>query len=297
MKTICQSILIAALGALTSAQAGEKTVDAPALIAAGVQHSLHYSFDLAEKEFAEARAATEPGSEPWLQASLGLAVALHHRVPLSAARINEQAVPLYEEVFAQGGRSLLAARAALNRGRAAQERDEQSDTVDTPTAQLWYRKVIDGWPEEPIAGEATLRLAVTYIESFEPEAVRQGIALAEARAQSRPNEIWASSLWLLAGDSWWTVMGNRPDAIRCLLRAEEAGLPDPSRAWIPVWRIACLAELENQNDVAIEHFKRIITKYPASGKGWEAQQRLRALGVEPPQIRPPLDLGEAEGAP
>jgi hypothetical protein len=289
--------LVGVVLATTCARAAPLALDPDTLIAEGTRMCLHYSYDQAEKFFAAARSAADPGSQTWLEATLGLAVALHHRVPLSAQRIHEQAAPLYEEVFAKGGPSLLAAQAALNRGRIAQQRDEKADTVDNATAQLWYQKVIDGWPHDPIAGEATIRMAVSLIESFEPDQVRKGIALAEERAAAFPDQMWAGSLWQLAGDSWWTVLGNRAEAIRCLLQAEKFGFADPSRAWVPVWRIASLAKDEGKSDIAIEHFRAIITKYPSSGKGWEAQQHLIDMGIKPPLIKPPLDLEDKGDAP
>jgi hypothetical protein len=286
-----QLVLAAAVSMALGACGGGKKADPKAEIASGVDLSLRYSFDVAEEHFARARAASEPGSEAWLEATLGLAVSLHHKVPLSARRTNEQAAPLYEEVFAKGGRSLLGARAALNRGRIAEERDEKDDPIDATTAAIWYGKVIDGWPDDPVAGEATLRAAACHIQTLDPAQVRRGIALAEARAAARPAELWAGSLWQLAGDTWWTVLFNRSESIRCLLKAQEAGLPDPSRAWITAWRIASLAEDDARPEIAIAQYRTVITKYPASGKGWEAQQRLIALGVTPPPMRPPLDLG------
>lgn len=274
-----------------------KPVDAKAEIAAGAEQCLRYSFDVAAADFTRARAIATPGSEEWLQATLGLAVALHHEVPLSAKRISEEAAPLYEEAFTKGGRSLVAARAAIGRGRVAEERDEKDDPVDIDTARLWYQKVVDGWPEDPIAGEATLRLAESYIQTLEPELARKGAELAEARATAHPAEAWAGSLWQQAGDAWWIVLQDRDQAIRCLMKAEEAGLPDPARGWITLWRIATLAEAGGKRDIAIEHFRNIVIKFPSSGKAWEAQEHLRAFGVEPPVMRPPLDLGTMEGTP
>lgn len=283
--------------ALAGCGSQAKPLDAKAEIAAGTEQCLRYSFDLAADNFTRARALCAPGSEEYAQATLGLAVAIHHKVPLNAKRINEQAVPLYEEAFAKGGKSLVAARAALNRGRAAEERDEKDDPVDLDTARTWYQKAIDGWTDEAIAGEATLRLAESYIQTLKPDDVRKGVALAEARAASHPSQPWAGSLWQQAGDAWWIVLHDRDNAIRCLVKAEQAGLPDPARGWITIWRVATLAEDAGQKDLAIEHYRNIVIKFPSSGKAWEAQERLRALGVEPPTIRPPLDLGTMEDKP
>jgi TPR repeat protein len=290
----CQIIMLCGLGMMASSCQDAGTLSPQQELDRGVELSLRYSFDKAREHFARARAAADTGSDLWLQATLGEAVAVHHEVPLSVERIEQIAVPLYEAVVAQGGHSLLAARAALHLGRFYEQRDVKLDTVQVEKASRWYRMVIDGWTAEEIAGEATLRLAVCSSQGLDPEHVRQGVDLAIARASSYPKQIWAASLWQFAGDLSWVVLHDREAAIRLLLKAEAAGLPDRSSAWVTAWRIAVLAEEAGQREVAIEHYRQIITEFSASGKAFEAQLRLRQLGVDPPALQAPLDL-VAEG--
>ena len=262
---------------------GAKSVDPKAAIAEGAEFCIRYNFDLAVGSFASARAAAEPGSELWLQATLGLAVARHQQVPIELDRIAE-AARLYEEVAEKGGTSLLAARACLNRGRIAEQSDTNADVIDLAGARAWYQKVIDGWPEQPMAGEATLRLAVTWMQTLKPDDVRIGIRLCEERA-ARPGETWAGSLWKQAGDAWWLSLRDHTQAIRALAKCVETGHPDPARAWTTSWRIATLAEEIGDRPNALTYYRRIIERHPTSGRAWDAQNRMRALGAEPPPIK------------
>jgi tetratricopeptide (TPR) repeat protein len=277
-------LLMAAVVVLLCSGCGEGTSKDPkTAIAAGSELCSSYSFDRAATHFAAARAIAEPGSDLWQQASFGLAVARQQEVPLSLDRIAE-AARLFEEVAERGGKSPVAAQACLNRGRIAEQMDVSADVLDLEGARRWYQRVIDGWTDQPIAGEASLRLAVTWIQTLKAEDVRTGIRICEERA-ARPGEAWAGALWKQAGDAWWINLGDRTESIRCLSKAIDAGLPDPSRAFLTVWRAAVIAEELGERETALKFYRRVIERHSNSGMAWDAQQRMRALGVEPPPIR------------
>lgn len=277
-------LLIAAACATVFSGCGETTSKDPSVaIAAGAVLCSSYNFDRAAIHFAAARAGSAPGSEPWLKATFGLAVARQQEVPIELSRVAE-ATALFTEIVDQGGTSPVAAQACLNLGRIAELQDTSADTVDLPTARRWYQKIIDTWPDSAIAGEATLRLGVTWIQTLERQDVMTGIALCEARA-ARPGETWAGALWKQAGDAWWINLGDRKNAIRSLSRCIEAGHPDPSRAYQTVWRAAKLAEEDGDRETALKFYRRIIERHPNSGMAWDAQQRMVALGAVPPPIK------------
>lgn len=281
--TLRTFIAIAALAVILSGCGGTAAKDPAAAISAGADLCGSYNFDRAAEQFAAARDMAEPGSENWLKATFGLAVARQQEVPIELSRIAE-ATALFTEVVTKGGTSSFAAQASLNLGRIAELQDTSSDTVDLPEARRWYQKVVDTWPDAPIAGEATLRIGVTWIQSLERRDVETGIAILEARA-ARPGETWAGALWKQAGDAWWINLGDRKNAIRCLSRCIEAGHPDPSRAFQTVWRAAKLADEDGDRETALKFYRRIIERHPNSGMAWDAQQRMRELGVEPPPIK------------
>lgn len=276
-------LLVAALATLFSGCGEETSADPQAAIAAGAALCGSYNFDRAASHFAAARSLAQPRSEAWLQATFGLAVARQQEVPIEMSRIAE-ATALFTEVVDTGGLSPLAAQACLNLGRIAELRDTSSDTPDLPEARRWYQKIVDTWPDAAIAGEATLRIGVTWIQSLERRDVETGIAVLEARA-AKPGETWAGALWKQAGDAWWINLGDRANAIRCLANCIEAGHPDPSRAFQSVWRAAKLADESGDRETALKFYRRIIERHPNSGMAWDAQQRMRELGVEPPPIK------------
>jgi tetratricopeptide (TPR) repeat protein len=277
-------LLLAAALASMFCGCGEMTgKDAKAEIQVGAGLCGSYNFDRAAVHFAAARALAQPGSETWLQATFGLAVARQQEVPIEMSRIAE-ATALFTAVVEQGGTSPVAAQACLNLGRIAELRDNSSDTSDLPTARRWYKQIIDTWPDAPIAGEATLRMGVTWIQSLERRDVETGIAVLEARA-AKPGEPWAGALWKQAGDAWWINLGDRTNAIRSLSLCIEAGHPDPSRAFQTVWRVARLADEQGDRETALKFYRRIIERHANSGMAWDAQQRMRELGVEPPPIK------------
>ncbi|MBN8526013.1 MAG: tetratricopeptide repeat protein [Planctomycetes bacterium] len=277
-------LILAAALASVFCGCGETTSKDPATaIAAGAGLCASYNFDRAAEHFAAARMLAPAGSEAWLQATFGLAVCRQQEVPIELPRVAEAAA-LFKEVVEKGGASPLAAQACLNLGRIAELRDTSADTPDLEEARRWYKQVVDTWPDAAIAGEASLRMGVTWIQSLERKDVEAGIAILEARA-ARPNEPWAGALWKQAGDAWWVNLGDRANAVRCLGRCIEAGHPDPSRAALTVWRAAKLADESGDRDAALGFYRRIIERHPNSGMAWDAQQRMRELGVEPPPIK------------
>jgi TolA-binding protein len=252
-------------------------------IAEGAKLCASYTFDRAAEHFAEARTVSPYGSHSWQRATFGLAVSLQQQVPIDLGR-TAQAAKLFEEVIHYDGNTPLAALACMNLGRIAEVLDTNADTVDLPEARRRYQQVIDKWPNAAIAGEASLRLAVTWIQTLERADVEKGIAILEARA-ALPGERWSGALWKQAGDTWWINLGDRVNAVRCLKNCLEAGHPDPSRASQTVWRAAKLADEVGDSATALQMYRRIIERHPNSGMAWDAQQRMREMGVEPPPIR------------
>lgn len=281
--TLRTCIAIAALASVFCGCGETTSKDPEAAITAGAELCSSYNFDRAAEHFAAARSLAQPGSESWQKATFGLAVARQQEVPIEMSRIAEATV-LFTEVVEKGGASVMAAQSCLNLGRIAELRDTSSDTPDLVEARRWYQKIVDTWPDAPVAGEATLRIGVTWIQSLERRDVETGIAILETRA-ARPGETWAGALWKQAGDAWWINLGDRKNAIRCLSACIEAGHPDPSRAFQTVWRAARLADESGDRETALKFYRRIIERHPNSGMAWDAQQRMRELGVEPPPIK------------
>jgi hypothetical protein len=260
--------------------------DAASLVARGLEDIERFDFAQGRERFAAARARSEPGGADWRRATYGQAVCAHHKTP-PEPRLVAEAEALYRELAGRGGSSREAAAAHLGLARLAELRDFEGDPEDLPAAREQYRLVLAGWGGDPLAGEAALRLAATLLQTLDGPQVREGCRILEERLAAHPRDPLAACMWLCLGDAWHQQLGDPRRAVECLVRADEAGLPANGSEWTTWWRIARLAEDPPVGDrgLAARYYRRLVEEAPTSGKAWEAQQRLRGLGVEPPPIR------------
>lgn len=241
-----------------------------------------FRFDLARLSFDRAAAAAAPNSVEWRHAVLGQAVCAQHVAPVTEAGIAE-AVTLYGAIAA--GNADDAALATLHLGRICEQIDYLGDTIDLPKAREHYRTVVNRWPDADIAGEATLRLMGTFIQTLDPAQVREGITIGETHLAGHPKDPWAGAIWQTISETWQRPLGDETKAVAALRQAIAAGLPEPSRAWEMQWRLGHLSEKIGDKAAAIDAYREIVLHYPTSGKAWEAQQALIRLGQEPPPLR------------
>ncbi len=257
-------------------------IDVVQEITAGTAALGGFRFDLARQSFDRAASAAPANSVEWRQAVLGQAVCAQHIAPVTEAAITE-AIALYRSLAA--GSTADAALATLHLGRMCEQIDFLGDTIDLPGAREHYRAVTTRWPDAAIAGEATVRLMGTYVQTLDPAQVREGITIAEARLASHPSDPWSGTLWQLISETWQRPLGEKAKAVDALRHAVAAGLAEPSRAWEMQWRLARLSEDLQDPASAIAAYREIVLHYPTSGKAWEAQQALKRLGQEPPPLR------------
>ena len=156
--------------------------------------------------------------------------------------------------------------------------------ADRETARQWYAKAAAVAKGTPLEGEATLRIAATYVQTYQKESILKGLDILHTYLEGHPatsslrpcGSTWArptSTRWRTTPRRWTAT--RRPMPWGCWKRGEG-----------PVyWRMAVLADRYlKDRDTAIEYYKKIITKTPTSGKAYEAQLALKKLGVEPPKI-------------
>jgi tetratricopeptide (TPR) repeat protein len=275
-------LFICAVAALVSSCGTTQTVDVAHEISSGTAALGGFRFDLARASFDRAARAAPAKSHEGRQAVLGQAVCAQHLAPVTAGGISE-AVALYGALTA--GDDAEAALATLHLGRICEQIDFLGDTIDLAGAREQYRTVIARWSEAPIAGEATVRLMGTYVQTLDPAQIHEGIALAQARLKSHPHDPWTGTLWQLVSETWLRPLGEKAKAVAALREAIRVGLPEPSRAWEMQWRLAQLSEDLHDTASAIAAYREIVLHYPTSGKAWEAQQAIIRLGQEPPPLR------------
>ena len=153
-------------------------------------------------------------------------------------------------------------------------------------ARNYYGKVLEQWPDESIAGEATLRIAATWVQTFEIEQVKRGVSILQHWLAAHPNDPLASAMWQYLGQTFFYPLESYEESLACYLEADRLGLLEPGRAGIIYWRMATMADrLLGKRDVAAAYYTKIVTDAPTSGKAYEAQLALRRLKVSVPDIQ------------
>ncbi len=239
--------------------------------------------------FDSAMKQAEHGSDPWQQAVLGKAICAHHMTPCTKENIDE-ATALYRMLVTECPNGKYTPRAMMHLGRIDELVDYyiggKPETVDLPGARKWYEKVVQNWPDDPIAGEATLRIAGTYIQTFDEAQVRQGTSILESWLKDHPNDPLASAMWQYLGDTYFFPIANYSRAVACYRKADDLGLILQGRKGTVYWRTAVLADRYlHDRDTAVLYYTKIIEQAPNSGKGYESQLALNRLGAPAPEIR------------
>lgn len=282
---VCLAALICmTTAAAATARAEDKNQTPQPHLEAGLGAIEFFDFKNAYTHFARARQFAAAGSPEWQRATFGMAISAQQIAPAGPSNINE-ARDLYLELLNQTPASPYAARATLNLGRIAELRDYLNDVIDLKDARSRYQKVIDQWPDHSIAGEATLRLASSYIANYEPGESRQGIAILKQWLEKHPKDPLASGMWQYLGDTYFEQFQEYRPALDAYLKADEIGLMEKGREGLAYWRMAVIAERQvNDLPTAIRYYTKIVTLTPTSGKGYESQVALRRLGAPVPEL-------------
>jgi tetratricopeptide (TPR) repeat protein len=252
----------------------------------------HLNFEQAYRHFSRAARDAAPRSQAWQTAVFGQATCAQHMTPPSAARARE-AAELYRQLLAEAP-DRFAPRAVLNLGRMAELRDYPGDSADLPAARRFYQEVIDRWPDDPIASEATLRLAAAYIQTYKGEDVHRGIAILQVWLSNHPSDPLAAGMWGYLGDTYLEPLKDYRRSIDSYLQADRLGFVDRTRQGVVYWRIAVMSDrFTDDRARAIEYYTKIVTDAPDSGKAYEAQLALKRLGAPVP----PMRIDTAGGAP
>jgi len=267
-------------GSATQAAGAAPQVD----LAKAVEFISQYDFDHAYPMFQGAWKARPEGSDAWQQGLYGAAVCKQQMMP-AGADTKAEARTDFTTLVEKTPRSKYAPRAMLNLGRMAELKDFHDDTVDLNTARQWYTKVMEGWPDDPIAGEAALRLSGSYILCFDQDNVNKGIAILEKWLADHPKDPLASGMWQYLADTYFYPLANYKKTVEDYKKAEAIGWMQPGRQGGVYWRLAILLERELKDpDGAAEYYTKIITETPTSGKAYESQLALKRLGKPVPEI-------------
>ena len=244
----------------------------------------YLSFDQALPQYQAVAKLVPEGSAQWQEAIFGEAVCQHQIMPASAYSIGE-AKRLFSLLVIKCPDSRFTPRAMMNLGRIAELTDYQGDVSDREAARTWYEKAAQAAQGTPMEAEATLRIAATYVQTYQKEQVLQGIALLRDYVEKHPKDVMASAMWQYMGESYFYPLADYRNSLDCYKTADLLGLVESGREGKVYWRMAVMADRYLQDrDTAIAYYRKIIIKTPTSGKAYESQLALKRLGVEPPRI-------------
>jgi tetratricopeptide (TPR) repeat protein len=262
-------------------------------IATATEEVAYVNLDKARGLFAAARAMTKPGSPAWETAIFGEATCTWHLLPITRENA-ENARRLFAELVERSPHGKATPRAMMNLGRILELPEDRDDPVDLPGARRWYEKVIDTWPADPIAGEATMRTAGTYIQTFEEKAVRHGVELLRKWVEGHPTDPLASIMWQYLADTYFFPIKDYQRALEAYDRVDALGWTEKGLQGPYYWRIAQMSErfLKNR-DASVKYYTKIITETPNSGKAYESELGLRRLGAPIPESQMMKFLGES----
>ncbi len=253
--------------------------DSAALLEQAREQVKIFNFAIAQPMFAQLTQDLKEGSDDWSEAMIGLAVCAWHRSPNGPDHVATARTALERLVAEESAGGRFKAHAAFMLGRIAEVLDYPTDVVDLEQARKHYRRVIETWPQAPIAPEAELRLAGSYLQEFaSADRVREGIAVLERWLAKYPGHMGSSLAARLIGDAYHLSLDDHDTAFQWYLRAAEMGLLNTAQEGNFYWMLASLAEEEDRDvDVAVRYYQKIIQETPRSGRAYEAQLRLAAL--------------------
>jgi tetratricopeptide (TPR) repeat protein len=241
--------------------------------------------------FRTLRDTSETGSDAWAEATMGLALSLHQRQPDTQAD-KDAARALYTELTDALPDAAVSAVALLMLGRLDDLIDYFEDTADPASARTRYARVIRDFPSLPLVHIAALYRAESQIQSMDPEQVRAALAELHAWLDAHPDNPMASHQWMLIGYTQMYPLDDPAAAAEALVRAEEAGLPPNTKLDVFYWRVANLAQQGGKRNVAVRYYSRIVEEVRRTGFAYEARERIRELGADPPDLIDPFAPGD-----
>jgi tetratricopeptide (TPR) repeat protein len=252
-------------------------------IALAVQEVAYVNLDKALRYFGEAKALTQPGSDEWQEALFGEATSVWHLLPIQRENA-DRAAALFTELVTRVPESRFAPRALMNLGRILELPEDRDDPIDLPGARAWYQKVVDQWPGDAIAGEATLRIAGTYIQTYDDAEVRRGVSLLRSWAETHAADPLASIMWEYLASTYFFPLKDYGQSLYAYEKVDALGWTEKGLQGKYYWRIAQMSDrfLHNR-DAAVKYYTKIIEETPNSGKAYESELALRRLGAPVPQ--------------
>jgi tetratricopeptide (TPR) repeat protein len=229
----------------------------------------------------------QKGSDEWINATLGLAVCLHHRQPDVQAD-KDRAGELYESLIEATAGKPVQAFALLQRARLAEVVDYFEDVPEPDKARELYQKLIQDWPSSAQVHQAVLYRGQLAIYSMDPAQAVDGVSELKSWLASHPDNPLASLQWMLVALAYTQPLNEPLQAVDAYLQAERVGLPETIKLDSYYWCIANLAEKGGDRKTASKYYRLIVTEGLRSSFAYEAQLRIKGMGEVPPPLVDPF---------
>ncbi len=298
IRPMCLALYLCVLAALSGcSRQKEEPASAVEQIEAGVDLLRIFNFKEAYDVLSSVQPQLSEEDEQWPLATYSLGVAAWQMAPPRQERI-KQAQELFEAVISHDADSEFASAAMLDLGRIAEVSDYLGDPTDVPLAQSYYQKVRDEFPGTDMATRATLYLAQTWAQTFDPGQVQAAVELLESEMSAEPDSPWMGVLAQYTAQLYAFYLDRPDEAVDIYLKAVEAGLPRPADADVSLWQLGLLAEKAGRDKIAAEVFARMVREYPRSIYRTMAYERAMALVRKHPEFQlalPEVSVTEMSG--
>lgn len=262
-----------------------------AALAKGMESLKMFDFNEAYKQLSIAQPAISRDAENWRDVTYAYALACWHKPP-PRKDTTDQAVGLFNELLQTELDPEWQARVLLSLARIYEVNDYVGDVVELEKARELYREVIQANPDSPMAFEATLRLAQTYVQELDDDSIAKGMALVRAQIERNPDSPWCAVANQYLGDLYFQNNGDIANALKCYQAAEKLGFAKDSGAHFYLWRMSKWASELGQQEEAVRLWIRIVEEYPRSPNGTLARDYVRAYveqhpesGITPPELQ------------
>lgn len=242
-------------------------------------------WNLAAADYEAARAAANPNTPEYRQATYWLGVVCYCRRP---GEDRARAKALFQDVITSAPTSDEAAWSLLGIARA-QQLVPVGDPVDWPAVRNAYQRVIDTFPNHLAADEAFIDLQTSYVLSLDPaDAHHAATELTRFLAQ-HPKSKFVSSAWELLAGCHQTLDEPR-QRLDCEIKALETREIDPSNPTMNAsgsyWTIATIAQYDVGDFVtATKYYRLFVKEFPNDQRTFAAMQALDQIAQLERQFR------------
>ncbi|WP_309380910.1 tetratricopeptide repeat protein [Cerasicoccus frondis] len=270
---------------------GGSSSDSSDAYSKGIEALEMFDFNEAYKQLSKYQPNLSPKDKNWLDATYAYAISSWHRPPPRKETI-DQAVELFNELLAADIPEDWKARVRLSLGRIYEVDDYTGDSIDLEKARGFYQEVAKQYPTGELGYQATLRLAQTYVQQLNPEAIDKGVELLKQRIKQDPDSPWASLSYQYLGDLYANYYEDIAAALECYQHAEVIGFANESQAHFYLWQMSKWANQLGQQEEAVRLWTKVVEDYPRSPYGTVSRDHVRAYvnehpesGITPPELK------------